>query len=240
MTKIIKEVLDRKVLGEGRNQGIGFAMLQKIDENEFHTVNPISPCKDYLAEVIFTENTGYSTNGCGLDYPEKKNILSEKVSYLVFKNQKTKQSDFNVDGMTFEQFSKDLKEKIPNIINFINKYQRRFSNYVPMKIEEANEEQYLVTFDSRWAMSTMSISLFTLLLRIGKHYKSGTILSFLLNFDKKSIDYSLVNTAFKKILRIYESKKLPGIPNLQIEARKKSSSWSPHNLGICAWDETYA
>lgn len=235
----IKEKCDRGKLSEGRNQGIGFALLEKVGTKEYHTVNPISPCKDYLAEVVFTENTGHPTSGCGLVYPKKRDILAKKTSYLVFKNQKTKQGGFTVEKMSFEDFTEDLRGKIKNIENFLNKYQENLEGFKPLKIEPANDDQYLVKFDSRWANSTYSISLLTLLLRIGKHYNGEDVEEFLNKLPNTSIDYSLVKTAFKKVMTIQKEKKLPGIPQSQITSIEKNKNWSPHHLGICSWNEKY-
>ena len=74
----ITEKHDRNVLIEGRSSGMGFAMLKK-DKTNYETVNPLSPCKDYLNEVVFTENTGYPTKAHGLDYKEKLDIFKDKV-----------------------------------------------------------------------------------------------------------------------------------------------------------------
>ena len=43
----------RSKLCEGRSYQMGFAFLKKLDNNTFETVQPISPCKDYLNDVIF-------------------------------------------------------------------------------------------------------------------------------------------------------------------------------------------
>lgn len=237
----IKETKDRKVLGEGRNQGMGFALLKKVEENKFETVNPISPCKDYLAEVVFTENTGLSTSGCGLQYPQKLGILEDKVSYLVFKNMKTNGRTFSIEGKSFETYSKEIKDGIKNIENFINKFQMKFRGFTKCMIEEANDDQFLVTFDTRWAQSTHSISLLSLLLRIGKNYTDNkkSITRHLISIDNKCIDYSLVNSCFKNIVITLENKKLPPMPEAHIKARKASSSWTPHNYGIGGWNGKY-
>lgn len=236
----ITEKHDRSVLSEGRSSGMGFAMLKKIDDNNYETVNPISPCKDYLAEVVFTENTGLPTKAYGLVYNKKLDILSEKMSYLVFKNQKTKIGTFNLESKTFEAYGKEIKDNYKNIENFINNFQKKFRGFLPCIIEEAEDDHFLVTFDTRWTKSSYSISLFTLLLRIAKDYRKSSVVMFLLSINKNSMDYSLVNSAFKKIINIIEYKKLPGIPNNFIKARIASNAWSPHGYGICMWDEKYA
>jgi len=56
----------RDVLSEGRNCGIGFALLKKTAEGFFEGAQPISPCKDYLNDVVYTEHTGKPIGVWGL------------------------------------------------------------------------------------------------------------------------------------------------------------------------------
>lgn len=242
--KTVEEKKDRKVLGEGRNQGMGFAMLKKIDAKTYHTVNPTSPCKDYLAEVIFTENTGLGTSGCGLKYPDKNDILGKRKSYLVYKNMKPGNGDgenFSIEKKTFEEYGKEIKEGRKNIQDFINQFQKELGErYAPCRIEEVNDDQFLVSFDTRWARSPYNISLFTLMLRVAKNYDGkSSVIDYLDSIPNNNIDYSLIKTARSKILTVLKNKKLIEIPKLHIKKREANVSWSPHHIGICAWDEKY-
>lgn len=229
---------DRSVLSEGRSSGIGFAMLKKVNENTYETVNPISPCKDYLAEVIFTEHTGMPTSAHGLNYKKVHKIFEKPVSYLLIKNMGTKGGSFSVEGKTFEIYSEEIKKGYKNIENFINKFQQGFKNYIPCKIEPV-DDTYIVSFDTRWAASTFSISLLALLIRVGKSYETGDVDLYLDSIPNTNIDYSLMRTARKNTNIILNEKKLPTIPEKHIKARKTSSSWNPHNYGICGWDGSF-
>lgn len=242
--KTVEEKKKRSVLSEGRNQGMGFAMLKRIDSKNYHTVNPISPCKDFLAEVIFTENTGMGTAAYGLNYTEKNNILGKRKSYLVYKNMKPSKGDeesFSVEKKTFEQYSKEIKDGRKNIQDFINQFQTELGGgYAPCRIEEVNDDQFLVSFDTRWAKSPYNISLFTLMLRVAKHYKDKQkVLEYLDSVPNTNIDYSLLKTARKKIVTILKNKKLIDIPKSHIKSREQDKNWTPHDAGICSWDEKY-
>lgn len=232
----IVEKHNRAVLSEGRNQGMGFAFLEKISNTIFHTVQPMSPCKDYLNEVVFTEATGIPSSAHGLYYRKKRNIIGNTTSYMVIDIQKNKNGYFSVSGLDYDGYVKLMLEKHKKIEVFINKFQRVFKDFIPCVITKV-EGGYLVEFDSRWASNSYCISLFSLLLRIGIHYEKGTILQFLIQFrDTRFIDLQLLNSGIKNILQIQISKALPlGIPNKQIE----HNNYCPHNDGILAWDGTY-
>src|SRR5690606_37894755 len=53
---IIKDEQDRSVLGEGRNFGFGFSILNK-EENTYNTLMPFTACKDYLNDFVYVEQT---------------------------------------------------------------------------------------------------------------------------------------------------------------------------------------
>jgi len=55
---------NRLKLTEGRNTGDAFAFCKKTAPGVFETIQPLSTCKDYLNDVVWSENTG----GEGLFY----------------------------------------------------------------------------------------------------------------------------------------------------------------------------
>ncbi len=56
-TMNIIDKFPRKVLIEGRSYGTSFA-LAALKDNTFECVGPLSPCKDYLNDQVFSEETG--------------------------------------------------------------------------------------------------------------------------------------------------------------------------------------
>lgn len=241
--KTVTDNLDRTELCEGRDQGIGFAMLKKLDNINFETVNPISPCKDYLAEVIFTENYKIPTKAHGLNYTKIKDILNEDVSYLVFKNLTTDGviGHFNIEKKNFKQYSEEVLNGYKKIEAFINQFQSELENkFIKCKIEVVNDDQFLVIFDTQWACSTYSISLFSLLIRIGKDYvKKMLVLEYIKSIPNNSIDYSLLKTAIENIEKILILKRLPKTSKNTLEQVENKKNICPHNEGICAWQSEY-
>lgn len=238
---LIVEKCDRKVLIEGRSSGMGFAALKKVSDDEYHTVNPISPCKDYLNEVVFTENTGIPSKACGLIYSKKHGIFNEDYSYLVFKVQGLKNNDHRVTSeFTVEEYTEIIRNSIKNIENFINNLQDRIGIENKLSITEANDDHFLVKFDTIWARSTQSISLLTLLLRIAKNYKGGDIIKYLNNvITEFANDKAMSKTVVKKLDIIFENKRLPTMTESFINVLKENPNRSPHSKGIISWDGTY-
>lgn len=51
---------ERTKLNEGRSQGDAFAFCKKTAPGVFEAIQPLSTCKDYLNDVVWSENTGNS------------------------------------------------------------------------------------------------------------------------------------------------------------------------------------
>ena len=84
MLKIIDKQ-NRGKLNEGRNYQMGFAFCKKVSNKVLETIQPISPCKDYLNDVVYSERTGKNVSAYGLNTSKlglfdkkKKSILSHK------------------------------------------------------------------------------------------------------------------------------------------------------------------
>jgi hypothetical protein len=239
MVKII-EKCNRGALHEGRNNGMAFAFLQKVDDETFHTVQPASPCKDYLAEVVFTENYDIPTKGCGLSYKKKLNIFSD-VAYLAMKLLKTHSNDYYNYSPSFETDVKLLSENYKNIEKLINQFEERLELKTLTTIEPANDGNFLVKLPSDWCISTHSISLYTLLLRVLMVATEGEtdILNFLKDYTYNVWDRNLLGLISDKIKLIWGEKKLP--PNNIPYSKQNMLKFmgSPHDNGIVSWKGSF-
>lgn len=250
MIKIIDNK-DRNVLKEGRNLGIGFAMLKKIDKDTYETVNPISPCKDYLNEVIFTENTSFPSMGYGLKYPEKNNIYGKYYAYMVVKvlpkfGKET--YDDKIDGIPVSKLRDIFKKKYKTVMKFLNEFEEELG-LRKTKIIKAENDYFLVIFDKKWCVSTYSISLYTLLFRIGRLYQNEGVRDFIKIFDNNQNphqDSYYLRTLKNLIHDILKFKTLPKNNYERIcETIKKSLKYtpdyyySPHHLGIIGYYSDY-
>lgn len=235
---------NRSKLAEGRNNGMAFAFLKKIEgkENEFKTVMPPSPCKDYLAEVIITENTGYGTRGCGLSYPKKLNIFSD-VAYMSISILKTSDSSWASYSYSnsFNNDVKKLAENYKNLQKLINNLEKTLKLSSLTTIKEANNNKFLVTLPIEWTKSTHSISLYSLLLRVGMFVENPNedIVKYVSNFTYNTGDKSLCSSIIPKLKLIIKNKMLP--PNTikyNIEQLKNKIA-SPHDNGIQRWNSSF-
>ncbi len=226
--KII-ETKDRNILAEGRNTGMAFAFLQRKD-NEFHSVQPFSPCKDYLNEVVYTERTGKGSEACGLKYPKKLDIFSN-VFYLGIKIMKTQ------NGQNY-YYSKDINVDVAHLkANFkhIEKLLNYFEEIIGLEelttIQELNDGYFLITGSVEWVKSTYAISLFTLLVRCALVY-NGELepLEFLTSYTYNSSDVNLIKPSIPKLKHILETKHIPEQGEIE-----KITNFCPHHYGIMSY-----
>src|SRR5687768_15710647 len=74
---------DRSVLCEGRNYGIGFAFCKRTGD-VLETVQPVSPCKDYLNDVVYSEHSGQPFSAWGLRTSKKNIFYADEGAYVLF------------------------------------------------------------------------------------------------------------------------------------------------------------
>lgn len=235
----IVEKKKRSVLQEGRDNGMGFAFVKKVADNIYHTVQPMSPCKDYLHEIIVTEHCGVPTKAYGLRYAKRNNLFTEDVAFLGIKLLKKHNTWYNY-SKSFEEDNEKLKTNLPHIVSALNWIEQEIGLEKLTEIHEANDDQYLVVVPIEWCKSTSAISLYSLLLRVLMVY-DGTkdVMSFLKSYSYNGGDVSLLVGTIPKLELILKKRKLP--PNrvkYQKEALKKGGM-SPHDRGILAWDSNF-
>ena len=230
----ITEVKDRNVLSEGRSSGIGFALLKKLSNTEFETVQPLSPCKDYLNEVVYTENTGIPSKACGLIYPEKLNIF-DTTFYMGIEIMKTISDKYSYSS-SFEADQKHLKNNYKEIEVFLNYFEDKFHMSNRTIITEAEEGRFLVEGPIEWVSSTWGISLYTLLLRCALVYQNPQDpIAYLANYSYNFMDRDLINSSLSVIKILLKEGELP-ISNYK---GSESSYWSPHSDGFVNYCYNY-
>ena len=233
---VIIDNKNRGVLCEGRDNGMGFAFLKKVDDNKYETVQPISPCKDYLAEVIFTEKYNVKTSAYGLSYPKKLNIFSD-VAYMVIEMLPTKSGSYNYSSSLNDDTIMLLHNHIV-IEKIINNFEESLLINIKTKIERVGlTNQYLLTFSKDWCESSHAISLYSLLIRcLMVADKEQDMLTFLENYKYNSGDKSLISACINKIRLIIENKKLPPNRRQYTLSSVNSGFQTPHDNGILSWD----
>jgi hypothetical protein len=215
-------------LQEGRDYQMGFAFCKKVDENTFETVQPISPCKDYLNDVVYSEKTGNIVEVFGLNV-SKNNIFNEDYGYLAVEIVKSYR-DLKSNGYeNYKEYNSDrerLKSNINHVCTLINHVEAQFGlDHYTTIIELDN--QYLFKVPVFWTKYVYLISLYSLLIRLAQYY-DGTISveDFLKNYDKP-----LDKTRWEGAKGAYE---FLANTHKWVEEPVFTGYYHVHNFGICS------
>jgi len=236
MIKII-DSQNRDVLSEGRSYQMGFAFLKKLNDNTFETIQPISPCKDYLNDVIFAEHTNkpISAYGCKLD--GRQDLFDDKFGYMVISICKYKY-DHNYNDQQHQIDIDKLKVNHKKLEFFINQIEEHFDldPYTNTMISEVDNNLYLVEVPVIWTKSTYMISLYSLLLRVGQFFEDVTKdpVKWLETFNSFMEDVTLVKQALPKLKDILK------YGPLQQDFSNLKGDTSTHNLGIISYQLNYS
>lgn len=221
--------LNRHVLSEGRSYQMGFAFLKKTDENTYTTVQPISPCKDYLNDVVWAEFTNRPISAYGLIY-NKLNIYDNDFAYIVISMCQYKYANsYNSNQWIIDV--QNLKSNYKNINLYINEIEKLFKLDNFTTIKEIEDNKYFICVPIFWVQYTYLISLYSLLIRACQNYTpdDGDVLSFLSSSKILPIDIGLIKTMLPKLHKLLEN----GIPVQDLNALPGTTQ--THNMGICGF-----
>lgn len=162
--KQIEEKYKRSSLNEGRNYGIGFAILKPINstKTKFETLNAFTACRDYLNDFSYVEYTKkeigsiYGYNHKLLNIFDKKRLFYLGVNTLDFKcgtkwNKKT-----------------DAQNILINNYKFLQIFLNRIETQLDLKIQTeiiVDEDVLIFKAPLYWTKTTALISVYTLLIR---------------------------------------------------------------------------
>ena len=216
---------DRRKLNEGRSYQMGFAFLKKTGNQEYETVIPITACKDYLNDVVWSEHVDKEISAHGLHY-SKVGIFDGNTAYMVISILP------NLYGSEYDgqkEDTKNLQENFKVLQEFMNYIEQLLLLDVKTSIEEIEHNKYLVTFSYEWCKGTYLISLYTLLLRAGQFYKEGDPLEFLEKFSRGQDTY-MVQQMYPKLKKLIEK----GF--VQQDLATMFGGTQVHNCGIIGYE----
>lgn len=159
--KKIKELQKRSELGEGRNYGVGFTILNKKD-SKFETCLPFTACRDYLNDFAYVESTKkeigeiYGYNHKLLNCFDNKNVVYFGVNTLHYKNGDI----YN----KFDELQNILINNYKNFELFLNRIETNLGITIKTSIE-LDEDTLIIKCSKFWIKSTPLISVYTLLIR---------------------------------------------------------------------------
>jgi hypothetical protein len=192
---------NRKVLGEGRNFGMGFAFLKKTGVGQYETVQPISPCKDYLNDVVYSEATGKPCTAYGLKYTKHDIFTSKVEGYICFSI-----LDY-WDGKAYPKRQEEIdlvKQNYKHIEALFNHFEKEiFHLKSRTRIYQIEDNLYLCKIPLFWCKATYRISLWSLLCRCAMWYDgSQSPMDYLKTV--KGPDQYLLSSVLPKIDRMRE------------------------------------
>jgi len=221
MQKVTPSLKKRKSLNEGRSSGIGFGFVKKTSRS-FELVQAISPCKDYLNDVVYSEVTGKDIYAYGFSY-KKCNIFSD-VNYIAFAICKSGA----IAEFEYPNYKKDIERLMSNLDNlqlFLNLFEDLLNIPIKTKLTKCDNDIILAEISNDWCKYPYLISLWSLLVRVGVYWKQeDTILDFLNSTKYDPTDVYIVKNVIPKIKKLSET----GF----VEQVFKNGGTSVHNEGI--------
>ena len=195
---------ERYILEEGRTDGLGFAFCEK-EGDTYTTIQPISPCKEYLNDIFACENelkqytSGEYDEVYGLEiYQPKKGIFDNEYTYLALKVLSNSPRDYsnNRDRPSFIKFTDLLINNTENWLHVVN----HFDSIMGVKSTEIVEintdgddditNTVVLKVDSKWFSKIYTTSAFSAILRISLGYNGEMRLKDYLT-EKNIIGYDI-------------------------------------------------
>lgn len=212
----------RSVLIEGRDYGLGFGFCKRI-KDELHVINPISPCKDYMNDVVFSEKTGKPYSAWGLN-TEKQDIFEHGVGYVLMAVCGSgARSPSKYHGM--EQDLKDLEANFKSMEKIINWFEKGFSIKHRTEIVKLEDNRFVAIAPMFWCEATYLISLYTLILRCAMPRGDVEPMSVLAN-DPPADDYSSAKAAIPKVKQMLKG---------TIPVQDFTKPFGVHDMGIVSF-----
>ncbi len=213
---------NRGKLSEGRNYGIGFAFAKR-EGDVLSLVGPISPCKDYLNDQVYSEATGKPFYAHGYN-ASKTGCFEGGFGYLVMGIMPYNRGS-NYSGQDGE--TAWMAANLPALESFVNAWEVLFKVEGRTEFVELEANRYVATIPLFWTEGTYLISLLTLLIRIAVEmkYKAGDVVAFIK--DCGTGDSSHVSSIMPKIQVMLGGK----IPK---QTFTETSGW--HDRGICGYN----
>lgn len=212
---------NRNNLQEGREYGMGFGFLKKLSNTKYETVSPISPCKDYLNDVLYAEKTNEILPTIyGFKYDGVQNIVGRNYAYLGIKICDYKHGGWGNLERDLNAFNKNYK----NVENFLQQIEEKLGIKYKSKIIKANNDHFVVKMPKFWTNTLYLLSMYTLLLRAHQKYdNTKTALQAIEENKVFNGDSYLINSCKNKLFKIIEGE-LPEQPFI-----KGSPSGKIHN-----------
>lgn len=213
----------RGPLVEGRNYGLAFGFCKHSD-GVLETIQPLSPCKDYLNDVVYSEATGKPFSAYGL-HTKKTGCFDGGFGYLAMGILPYKHGGLHSKHAVWVE---SLKSNLTAIKSFLSHFELAIGTHVSTALESSftwvSEERLVAILPKFWVEATYRISLWTLLMRVALDYKEGDPIGFLEKVSNE--DAYLVKSAIPKLKAMMYG---------TVPAQDFSTLKDVHNCGIVAF-----
>jgi len=226
----------RKPLSEGRSRGLGFGFA-KPKGDDFETAMPISPCKDYLNDAVWLENTSekevQNFSACGFAYV-RQNLWKEKsFAYLaaqVCKN--TKNEEMYTEWPAEVRALNTNADNIVKLLNHVEdtlKVEGRTEIYPTL-----DETIFILKVPVFWVQYSYLISMYTLLVRLGQFYSGSPEPKEYLDTLPTTTDYNRFNSTWIPNAKKYHYMIEHGILKPDLSNYKGANGTGIHGYGFNA------
>lgn len=162
--KKIEEKYKRSSLIEGRNFGLGFAILKPVNKTKtkFETENAFTACRDYLNDFSYVE---YTKKEIGLIHGynhELKNCFNNKQLFYIGVNTLNYRNGDVWSGK--EEGLKLLSSNYKNLEKILNKFEEKLNLKSRTSII-LDEDTLILKAPIYWTKTTALISVYTLIIR---------------------------------------------------------------------------
>lgn len=228
----------RESYSEGRNFGIGYAILNKISDDTFEALNAFTACKDYLNDLVYIENTKkdlpkvYGFKYKLTNYFDDKDFFYLGVNTLNYNNPKKE------IWKGLDECNKILLKNSNNLLKFINKLEEEFNIFDSRtKLIYKTNNFLILKVPIYWFTNGPLISLYTLFIRCIFHLKYDEKKSFLEIMSKVKTFIADDSYLIKQINNIFSIEDYATkLKDFTIDSSGyKLDSFGIHNFGIKAW-----
>jgi hypothetical protein len=213
----------RSPLSEGRSYGIAFAFAKR-EGDTLSLVGPLSPCKDYLNDQLYSEQSGKPYGAWGYK-SVKTGCFEGGFAYLIFAILPQKGSSSLTSYSNQQKETKYLAESFHLVEKFIGLLTNCFhQSAAGVSVVKLEDNRYVAILPLFWVQYTYLISFLTLCMRIAvETYYGGQddVIAYIRECDTG--DSSYITSAKHKIDAM-----LKGV--FPVQTFEATSGW--HDMGI--------
>ena len=213
---MIKLTGNRIQYNEGRNSGFSYMFLN----NKYELIHPMSPCKDYLNDVVWGEKHKKSCSAYGMNHKPIGLWNNSKRAYLAI--------GYTDNDKPKEEHKKKYKKKILENYDKIKSLIRAIDLYLDFKptiFKKYTNGMIKCSLDKKWVSETYLISLFTLLIRNGSYWDGDIFSSLKTASEKNNQDTMYIIKTIEK-LKYFKENGLIKVND------SNSANYTVHNAGI--------